>query len=89
MISLERRDLAMICGRLGRFANRNNLLSECRRFMLKPDEATAIIDEMTDHVKNYWYKTARMAGVSEKDCDKIKSAFVYSGFFAETEQIIK
>jgi serine/threonine-protein kinase HipA len=89
MIALEHRDLAMTCGNQGRFANRNNLLSECRRFMVKSDEAVAIIDEMTLHVKNCWYKTARETGVSEKDCDTIKSSFTYPGFFAEENRITK
>jgi serine/threonine-protein kinase HipA len=86
MISLKRRDLAMTCGRMGRFANRNNLLSECRRFLLESDEAATIIDEMADCVKNSWYKIARKVGLSEKDCDLIKSAFAYNGFFAETPE---
>ncbi|MDR2781527.1 MAG: type II toxin-antitoxin system HipA family toxin [Holosporaceae bacterium] len=82
MVALEHRDLAMICGNQGRFANKSNLLSECRRFVLEPDEAAAIIDEMMLYVKNCWYKIARKFGVSGKDCDAIKSAFAYPGFFA-------
>jgi serine/threonine-protein kinase HipA len=89
MIALEHRDLAMICGNQGRFANRNNLMSECRRFMLEPDEAVSIIDEMTEHVKNCWYKTARKARISERDCDIIKSAFAHPGFFAQEKRITK
>ncbi|GHT93001.1 phosphatidylinositol kinase [Alphaproteobacteria bacterium] len=84
MISLERRDLAMTCGSMGRFANRNNLLSECRRFMLEPNEAAIIVDEMADCVKNNWYKTARKVGLSERDCDLIKPSFAYHGFSAPT-----
>jgi serine/threonine-protein kinase HipA len=83
------RDLAMICGNQGRFANRNNLLSECRRFMVEPDEAATIIDEMKKQVKNCWYRSARKAGVSERDCDAIKSAFAYSGFFAQEGRMTK
>jgi serine/threonine-protein kinase HipA len=84
MISPERRDLAMTRGSTGRFANRRNLLSECRRFMLEPDEAAMIIDKMASCVKNNWYQTARKVGLSERDCDLIKSAFAYRGFFTET-----
>ena len=27
-----------------------------------------------------WYRTARQAGVTERDCELIRSAFVYEGF---------
>ncbi|GAB7140775.1 type II toxin-antitoxin system HipA family toxin [Deferribacterales bacterium RsTz2092] len=82
VISLEHRDLAMQCGQQGRFASKSNLLSECRRLMLEPDEAMAIIDTMADVVKNSWYKLARKAGLSERECELIQGAFVYQGFFS-------
>ncbi|MDR1911254.1 MAG: type II toxin-antitoxin system HipA family toxin, partial [Helicobacteraceae bacterium] len=78
-ISIERRDLAMVCGVQGRFANRSNLLSECRRFLLEPSEAVEIIDKTTERVKNDWRKIARKAGLCERDCDVIKPAFAYDG----------
>ena len=34
VVSQERRDLAMECGDLGRYANRNNILSQHARFLL-------------------------------------------------------
>ena len=50
-VSLERRDLAMTCGDIGRYANAQNMLSQCARFHLKTDEAAAIIDTMEGQVK--------------------------------------
>jgi hypothetical protein len=79
-ISIERRDLALECGKYGRFANRYNLLSEASRFLLMNEEAEKIIDNMYFTVKNSWYSVARSAGVKEMDCEKIKSAFAYEGF---------
>jgi serine/threonine-protein kinase HipA len=79
-ISLERRDLAMVCGSRGRFASRENLLSECRRFLIEPEEAERIISTMTQLVSNRWYGVARSVGLSEKDCKLIQGAFVYPGF---------
>jgi serine/threonine-protein kinase HipA len=35
-ISVEHRDLALECGDMGRYANAENLLSQCERFYLKP-----------------------------------------------------
>ena len=79
-ISLERRDLAMTCGDLGRFANAANLLSQSGRFLLDKNEATAIVDNMDQRIKDTWYATLRTEGVSERDCKKIADAFVYLGF---------
>jgi len=79
-VSLERRDLAMISGDQGRFANARNLRSQSARFLVSDDEATAIVDAMKDRVKCAWYDTARRAGVSEKDCERIAGAFAYPGF---------
>lgn len=79
-ISLERRDLAMACGDSGRFANAGNLLSQCGRFLLDSEPARAILDELEAIIRSQWYAIARGAGVSERDCGKIASAFVYPGF---------
>ncbi|SCK38277.1 serine/threonine-protein kinase HipA [Variovorax sp. HW608] len=79
-VSIERRDLAMECGDAGRFANASNLLSQSARFLLERDEATAIIDTMEAQVRDLWFSTARGAGVSPADCDKIAGAFAYDGF---------
>lgn len=82
-ISTERRDLALECGDMGRYANAKNLLSQSARFLLEPDEAKKTIDEMEHNVKNKWYDIARREGVTEKDCEKIASAFAYPGFRLE------
>lgn len=79
-VSLERRDLAMICGNAGRYANAANMLSQCARFLLSPDEATIVIEDMKGHVRANWYATARGQGVSERDCGLIAGAFGYEGF---------
>jgi len=85
-VSLERRDLAMICGDQGRLANAANLLSQAARFLLSSDEAKSIIDAMNERVKRTWYDVARSVGVSEKDCERIKGAFAYPGFGLEQVQ---
>jgi serine/threonine-protein kinase HipA len=82
-ISIEHRDLAMACGDAGRFANADNLLSQCRRFLLEPAEASKIITDMESQVRATWFQTAREAAVSPRDCDTIAGAFVYPGFRPE------
>ena len=79
-ISLERRDLALECGDMGRYAHAENLLSQSARFLLKPEEAINSIDEMEQMVRGLWYEIARREGVSEKDCETIRPAFAYEGF---------
>ena len=78
-VSVERRDLALTIGDLGRYANVNNLLSQCARFLLTRDEATQIIDAMEDQVRTRWYAVARGVGVTERDCAIIARAFAYEG----------
>src|SRR5260370_9962467 len=46
VVSLERRDLAMVCGDRGRYAQAENLLSQCKRFLLSRAEATRIVRDM-------------------------------------------
>lgn len=79
-ISTARRDLAMECGDAGRFANAENLLTQCGRFLLERDEAARMIGEMAAQVQAMWYPTARECGVTEADCTRIAGAFVYDGF---------
>lgn len=79
-ISTERRDLALQCGDLGRYAHAGNLLSQAARFLLPFDAASATVDEMERTVRDRWYEVARREGVSEKDCETIRSAFAYAGF---------
>lgn len=80
LISVERRDLALAVGRFNRYANRENLLSECERFRLDKLEAAALIDRMKQTVESRWHAVLRSHGVTEKDCTLLARAFVYPGF---------
>jgi serine/threonine-protein kinase HipA len=80
VVAQERRDLAMQCGDMGRYANAKNILSQHARFLLKEDDATTIVGNMKDQVAATWYETVRACGVSESDADTIRGAFVYEGF---------
>lgn len=82
-VSIERRDLALICGDMGRYAHRDNLLSQHTRFLIHRADAEAVIGTMEQTVRNRWYAIARSQGVTEKDCDRISRAFVYPGFRLE------
>jgi serine/threonine-protein kinase HipA len=79
VVSRERRDLAMECGDMGRFANAKNILSQHARFLLDRDEAEKIVSDMRAQVSK-WYDTVRACGVSETDAETIRGAFVYPGF---------
>jgi serine/threonine-protein kinase HipA len=80
VVSQDRRDLAMEIGNQGRFANAKNLLSQHTRFLLGAEEAKSIVFKMTEQVRSTWYEVVRARGVSEKDAELIKGAFVYEGF---------
>lgn len=82
-VSDVHRDLAMACGDRGRWANANNLLSQCARFALKADRAAVIIDEMEAIVSAEWYRTLKSNGVLERECEALKGAFAYPGFRLE------
>lgn len=79
-VSLERRDLALDCGDQGRYANAKNILSQHARFLLDRAEAEKIVNDMKVQVQATWYETLRASGVSEKDSETIRGAFVYPGF---------
>jgi serine/threonine-protein kinase HipA len=79
-IGQDHRDLAMVCGDKGRFANATNILSQHARFLLERDDAQKIITDMTEQVASTWYHTVRECGVSVEDIETIRSAFVYPGF---------
>ncbi len=81
-VSLDRRDLAMAAGDLGRWANARNLVSQAPRFLLTPGGASRIVDDMEALVRARWYELARAGGVSEADCATIAGAFAYPGFRA-------
>lgn len=82
-VSIERRDLALVCGDMGRYAHADNLLSQHTRFLLDRAEAESMIDDMERAVRNRWYDIARAEGVTDQDCDRISSAFAYPGFRLE------
>jgi serine/threonine-protein kinase HipA len=79
-ISVTTRDLAMTIGSHGRWANKENLISQSARFGINPTDAASLIDEMKEQVEQNWYSTFRSSGVSEIDCELVRSAFVYDGF---------
>jgi serine/threonine-protein kinase HipA len=79
-VSVTRRDLALECGDMGRYAHADNLRSQSARFLVNSDDAEAIIDTMEQIVKESWYRIARREGVSEQDCETIRDAFAYEGF---------
>src|SRR5258706_999291 len=78
--SLERRDLALICGDQGRWASAKNLLSQSARFLISDDEAAVTVRDMRDRIKSTWYDIARGERVSDRDCEQITGAFAYPGF---------
>ena len=82
VVALERRDLAMTCGRFGRYANRTNLLSAHGRFLLD-QAAAAVFDGIASTVRARWHAEMRCAGVSARDCEAIRLAFLYDGLFYE------
>lgn len=84
VVAIERRDLAMVCGPAGRLANKTNLIGAAGRFLLGDEEAESVFSRIVDTVRASWRETMRRAGVSERDCEAIRSAFLYDGLFFET-----
>ena len=82
-VGQDHRDLAMVCGDQGRFANARNILSQHARFLLDREEAQKVITTMTEQVTCTWNETVRACGVSAQDAETIRSAFVYPGFLRE------
>ena len=80
LVSVERRDLALTVGRFNRYANRENLLSECERFRLDKPQAAALINQMKQTVERRWHAVLRSYGITEKDCTLLARAFAYPGF---------
>lgn len=83
VVAVERRDLAMVCGPHGRHANRANLLAAAGRFLLGRDEAKAIFNHVTETIRGSWRQVMRGAGVSERDSERIRDAFLYDGLFPD------
>ena len=74
------RDLALIVGAFGRSATAENLITESGRFLLAKEEAARIVEAMADIVRGQWYKIARAAKVTARDCETIRSALENDGF---------
>ena len=83
VVARERRDLAMACGRFGRYANRTNLLSGHGRFLLEQAAAEVVFERIAGTVRQRWHAEMRRAGVSDRDCKAIGAAFLYDGLFYE------
>jgi serine/threonine-protein kinase HipA len=79
-VSTQNRDLALTCGDYGRSASAQNLVTQCIRFHVTPNDAVKIIDDMEQIVKTRWHAIARTEGVTEQDCERIRTAFEYDGF---------
>ncbi len=82
-VAQDRRDLAMACGRFGRYANMTNLLSGHGQFLLDQAEAKSMFERIVAGVRNGWNAEMQRAGVNERDCRTIASAFAYDGLFYE------
>jgi serine/threonine-protein kinase HipA len=78
-VGQDRRDLAMECGELGRFANARNLLSQHVRFIPAKDEPERVLVDMVTQVRD-WYDTIRACGVLANDAEAVRGAFLYPGF---------
>lgn len=83
--AIARRDLAMECGDQGRYANRANIMSDHGRFYLEPDEAEQIFDTIIQTIRDHWFADMRAIGVSDPDCTRISTAFLYEGLFYEQD----
>src|SRR5690606_41733149 len=70
LVSEERRDLALIIGDYGRYANVANVLSQCTRFLLSRAEAARIVDDLANKGRARWYAVARREDVREQDCER-------------------
>jgi serine/threonine-protein kinase HipA len=79
----QERYLAMAFGKFGRAATRDNLLSMPGHFGIAPPDAEALVDTMASLIRSRWHAVARAAGVTEADCERIRSAFVHDGFGAK------
>jgi hypothetical protein len=70
----------------GRLANRSNLVGAAGRFLLSAGDAEVIFARVTDTVRASWHASMRRAGVSERHCAAIRSAFLYDGLFCEPSE---
>ena len=88
LMSQDKRDLAMTCGRYNRYANRTNLQSEHAQFMLSADQARALVDQAQQVVAARWLPVLRQHGTTQADCDRLAPAFNYPGFELDPAKVI-
>lgn len=74
------RNLALVCGRFGTRATRQNLTSASPRFGLTPEDASRLIDGMVETVRRYWRPDVFSQGGTEADCAAIEPAFARADF---------
>lgn len=55
-------------------------LTELDSLLRSPDEARAVLEQVEATVRDGWYREARRAGVTQRDCDALAGAFCYPGF---------
>jgi serine/threonine-protein kinase HipA len=68
---------------------RTNLVTQCRRFLLTPHEASAIVSDMSKCVRSEWHRVARAARVTLRDCEVIRNAFENNeGFWFEAREAV-
>ncbi|MBK6725641.1 MAG: HipA domain-containing protein [Xanthomonadales bacterium] len=82
VVSLERRDLALIVGDYGRTASCYNLLSQAARFGLSADAARDIYNHVAKEVAR-WRDVFAHCGVSATDAALVAPAFLPECFFFE------
>jgi serine/threonine-protein kinase HipA len=66
--------------RYGRYANAKNILSQHACSPFETGETVKIVSDMKEQIGATWYETVRAGGVSKKDTETIRGAFVFSGF---------
>lgn len=77
---VQERSLALVCGRHGRAACRDNLRSAAPRFGLTVAEADRVIDRTADVIRQHWRSEVFRQGGTDADCDAIEPAFLHAGF---------
>ena len=56
------------------------IFSSSARLLPDEQEARAIVSDMSERVHATWYDVVRAQGISEKDAETNRSAFLYEGF---------
>ena len=88
LTSIEKRDLALSCGRFNRYANRINLLSQHGQFKLSLVQATAVVDQIQQTVASRWHAVLRQHGATQLECEKLAAAFNYAGFEFDPAEVL-